>query len=178
MGKITVLEGARVFLRKARVEDVTEEHIRWMNDMEVIQYLEARFFDNTREKLEEYIIKMNKDPNCRFFSIVDKKTFRFIGNIKLSGINKIHGLAEVSLWIGSKDCWGKGYGTEAIKLIVDYAFNILCLRKLTAGAYEPNFGSIKAFQKAGFAIEGKRAKHFLYGYSYVDEVLMAIFYKK
>ncbi len=57
--------------------------------------------------------------------------------------------------IGEKGCWGKGYGTEVIELILDFAFNKLNLYKVTAGVVADNLGSIKAFQKAGFEIEGR-----------------------
>ena len=78
----------------------------------------------------------------------------------------------MSLFIGEKAIWGKGYATEAIALASEYAFNGLNLHKLSAGFYAANIGSIKAFQKNGFIQEGLRKNHRIYQGAYVDEVLM------
>ena len=77
-----------------------------------------------------------------------------IGNIKLGPINHLHSTGEISLFIGDKACHGKGYGLEVINLLVSWAFSDLCLYKVTASIYQDNEASIKAFKKAGFALEG------------------------
>ena len=56
--------------------------------------------------------------------------------------------------IGDRFMWGKGYATEAIQLTSEYAFNYLKLLKLNAVCYESNVGSILAFLKASYTIEG------------------------
>ena len=88
-----------------------------------------------------------------FLAIVLKDNKKHIGNIKIGPINWYHRLAEIGIMIGEKDCWGKGYAAEAISLLADFAFSKLNLHKLTAGCYEQNQGSLKAFQKAGFEVE-------------------------
>ena len=74
--------------------------------------------------------------------------------------------------IGEKDCWGKGFATETLRLLVDFAFQTLQLKKLTAGCYGGNTGSEKSFQKAGFVIEGSRPAHFWYNEQWVDMIFM------
>ena len=76
--------------------------------------------------------------------------------------------------IGEKSFWGKDFATEAIKLVVDYAFNKLDLHKLTAGAYSCNIGFVRAFKTAGFSVEGVRKNHYLYNGNYADGVLLGI----
>jgi len=167
-----ILKGERIYLREVRTSDVTERYYRWMNDPEVGQYLETRFFPHSHEKIESYIREMGADPNNVFLAIVLKNGDLHIGNIKIGPINWFHRFADISLIIGDKTYWGKGYGTEAIGLVVFYAFNTLNLHKITAGIYANNVGSIKAFKKAGFIEEGLRKKHRFCEGEYVDEVLL------
>jgi [ribosomal protein S5]-alanine N-acetyltransferase len=99
---------------------------------------------------------------------------RHIGNIKIGPINQIHRFADIGLLIGERDCWGKGYATEALRLVTNYAFKTLNLHKLTAGCYDGNKGSEKAFIKAGFVVEGIRKKHcYCYGV-YVGSIIFGL----
>jgi RimJ/RimL family protein N-acetyltransferase len=168
------LTGHRIYLREVRLSDVNENYYRWMNDPEVTQYLESRFYPNSMEGLCEYVTAKLADRDNVFLAIMLKETDRHIGNIKLGPINWIHSLADIGLLIGEKDCWGQGYATEAIQVMVDYAFHQLNLRKLTAGCYHTNQGSAKAFQKAGFTLEGVRRQHYYSGGTYVDLVLLGL----
>jgi RimJ/RimL family protein N-acetyltransferase len=115
---------------------------------------------------------MNESTNNYLFGIFDYNTEKHIGNIKLGLINPIHKYAEVGLVIGDKSFWGKGIGTEAIKLVVEFAFNTLLLNKVTAGIYSNNIASLKAFQKLGFEIEGHQKKQFLFNGQYIDRYLV------
>jgi len=63
-------------------------------------------------------------------------------------------MGDVSLFIGEKNAWGKGFATLAIKLISYYVFSLLSLRKLSADAYQTNIASTKAFIKADYQING------------------------
>ncbi|NER37088.1 MAG: GNAT family N-acetyltransferase [Oscillatoria sp. SIO1A7] len=168
------IESERLYLRDIRRSDVNEKYCQWMNDSEVTGYLESRFYPNSVEKLHDYVNGMLGDCDNVFLAIILNKGDRHIGNIKLGPINWFHLSAELGIIIGEKDLWGKGYATEAIKRIVDYAFAELKLHKLTAGCYAPNQGSLKAFQKVGFAIEGVRKQQFYYQGRYVNGILLGM----
>lgn len=168
------LEGKRIYLREVRPSDVNERYYRWMNDPEITRFLESRFAPNAIENLRDYVAGKLGDRDNIFLAIVLKKEDRHIGNIKLGPIQWIHRLADIGLLIGEKDCWGKGYATEAIQLVSDYAFNVLNLHKVAAGCYGPNEGSARAFQKAGFVVEGVRKEQFYTNGSYVDDILLGL----
>ena len=172
---VSFIQGDRLHLREVRPSDVNENYYRWMNDPEVICYLESRFYPNSTDALRDYVNQKIGDRDNVFLAIVLKEGERHIGNIKLGPINWIHRFADVGLLIGEKDCWSKGYATEAIRLVVDYAFGTLNLHKLTAGCYDVNTGSVRAFLKAGFTQEGIRKSHFYYNGRYLDEILLGIF---
>jgi len=92
-----------------------------------------------------------------------------VGNIKLD-IDEHHNRGDIGLLIGPEH-WGKGYATWAINLMTEYAYRI-GLRKVTAGAYAGNVGSIRAFEKAGFEREGILKDHWLVDGAYQDGVLL------
>jgi ribosomal-protein-alanine N-acetyltransferase len=169
-----LIEGGRIYLRKIQLSDANKNYCRWMNDPEINQYLESRFEKWSIKKLKSYVKKIKKNPSCVFLAIIAKKRNKHIGNIKIGSIDKVHKFADIGIIIGDKSFWGKGIAAEAIKLVVNYAFNKLGLHKLTSGAYSCNIGSIKAFKKAGFSVEGIRKKHYLCNGDYVDGVLLGI----
>ena len=154
------------------MSDANRNYLGWLKDPLVARYLECRYERHSIKKLKDYVRKIKRDPGYAFFAIVLKGENRHIGNIKIGPINRIHNSADVGVLIGDTSCWGKGLATEAIELAADYAFKKLNLHKLTAGAYECNIGSIKAFKKAGFAVEAVRKSHYFYGGRYIKGLLM------
>lgn len=169
-----LIEGKRTYLREIQLSDANRNYCSWINDPEINQYLESRFEKWSIKKLKDYVSEIKKNPNYVFLAIIAKGKNKHIGNIKIGPINRSHRYADVGVIIGEKSFWRKGFATEAIKLVVDYAFNKLDLHKLTAGAYNCNIGSIRAFKKAGFSAEGVRKKHYLCNGDYVDGVLLGI----
>ena len=166
------LKGERLYLREVRPSDVGDRYHAWMNDPEVTRYLESRLVPQSREQLQEYVRDRLADKENLFLAIVLHDRDRHIGNIKLGPINWFHRLSEIGILIGEKDCWGCGFAAEAIGLLTDYAFRGLGLHKVTAGCYGSNPNSARAFQKAGFAVEGIRPLHFFFEGSYTDLVLL------
>ena len=150
-----MLDSKRLFLRGLEITDLNEKYLRWLNSKNINKYLETRFKPQTMSSIKKYWELHEADQNSPWFAICLKTEERHIGNIKVGPINWIHRKAEISLFIGEQDCWGKGYASEAIETVKEWAFSQLQLKKLSAGIYASNIGSIKAFQKCGFIIEGK-----------------------
>jgi ribosomal-protein-alanine N-acetyltransferase len=168
------LKGERIYLREVRLSDVNTNYHRWMNDPDVIRHLECRFSTNSMEAIKDFVEKMLNDRDNIFLAIIIKDGDRHIGNIKIGPINRIHRFADIGLLIGEKDYWGKGYATEALRLVTNYAFKTLNLHKLTAGCYDRNIGSEKAFKKAGFVVEGIRKNHCYCNGIYVDVIILGL----
>src|SRR3989344_3735682 len=166
------LSGEILELRPISVAYVSRSYVAWLNDPKVNQYLESRFTRSTIAGVRKYVKNILKDKDIYFFAIIAQDGTH-IGNIKLGPIDQHHKLAAIGLMIGDKQYWGRGYATEAIRLITHFAFKNLKLHKVTAGTYTNNLGSIKAFLKEGFYQEGVERKHYRYGKDYVDGVLMA-----
>lgn len=170
--KNVLIKGKRIILRKIKTSDVRSRYRGWMNDSEVNRFLESRFTKWNIAKLKDYVKLINKNPAYLFLAIICKDSNEHIGNIKLGPIHPVHKYADIGITIGEKKFWGKGFASEAISALADYSFNKLCLHKLTAGAYCANRGSVKAFQNAGFIVEGKRKSHFMAYGKYMDEILL------
>ena len=167
---LPIIQGKQIFLRRLTEDDATQEYVDWMNNPEVNQYLESRFYTQTIESTKAFIRSVTNDNNYQF-GIFDKVTGRHIGNIKVGSINHFHKYADVGFLIGDKSCWGRGIATEAIHLASEFAFKSLKLHKLWGGAYSPNIGSMKAFLKNGYQQEGAKKNQYLCHGEYVDDVL-------
>lgn len=168
----TVVEGERIYLRPVQLSDATQVYSQWLNDPLVVQFTESRFKQHTVDDVRAYIAAQLKTEQVYFFAIVNKSNGQHIGNIKIHRVDARHQHAEISLLIGDRSCWGRGLGTEAIRLITDFAFFVLKLHKVYARCYAVNVGSIKAFEKAGFSEEGRQKEQFLWEGSYVDGLIL------
>jgi [ribosomal protein S5]-alanine N-acetyltransferase len=155
------IDTSRLYLRTLEEADCTSTYVAWLNDPEVSRFLETRHTPQTIDSVRNFVAAINGRANEHLFGIFLKDSDRHIGNIKVGPIGTYHPLADVSLLIGVRDCWGKGYASEAIAAISRYALKNLGVRKLSASMYEPNQGSCRAFLKAGYQREGLRRAHYL-----------------
>jgi ribosomal-protein-alanine N-acetyltransferase len=148
------LSTERLVLTAMSAEHATERYLGWLNDPEVTQYLETRFQPQSLEVIRRFIEEVRSSAHSYQFAIVERASGNHIGNIKIGPINPNHASASIGLFIGERAAWGQGFATEAIGVLSRWAFEVLNLEKLTAGAYEQNAGSVAAFRRCGFEIEG------------------------
>ncbi len=153
-------------------EHVTDSYVSWLNAPEINRYLESRFVTHTVESTRAFVALVLASPNSLFLGIKSHQLGRHVGNIKLGPIDPHHETGDIGILIGDKAAWGKGIATSAIEAISEIAGNRLKLRKLTAGCYASNAGSQRAFEKAGFVVEGVRPAQFLLDGVPEDLVLM------
>jgi [ribosomal protein S5]-alanine N-acetyltransferase len=172
--KIASSLGNRLYLREVRTSDVNEKYYRWLNDPEVNCYLETRFVPRSIDNIREFVHRLDSNVDEPFFAICLLDSDAHIGNIKIGPINWIHRNADISLFIGDKENWGKGYATEAINLVTDFAFQTLNLNKLKASCYADNLGSAKAFEKAGYEHEGLLRGHVISNGREIDVIVFGL----
>jgi RimJ/RimL family protein N-acetyltransferase len=167
-----VLNGEHIQLKTLTPAMVTQKYVDWMNDPDVTKYTESRFRKHTFRGIKLYVQDVSGNSDDYFYGIFLHN--EHIGNIKLH-INMHHNLGDIGLIIGDKQQWGKGYATEAIKLVTDHGFNVLGLHKIYAGIYSNNKGSIGAFMKAGFTEEAKLQGMYKCESEshYVDEIIVS-----
>jgi len=153
------ISSKRLVYRILSEDDVTQNYVDWLNDPKVNRYLETRHTHQTKKNCLSYVAEMITSPTNYLFGIYLRETGKHIGNTKLGFINPYHHRAELSLFIGEKNCWGKGFATETIKTITSWGLNDLKLEKIEAGCYDTNIGSLRAFLKAGYQVEGYLRKN-------------------
>ena len=165
--------GDKIYLRAIESEDV-DAFVEWLNDWDVREYLSTKAlpFNKIREK--EWVEGLYKDDRNIVFGIVLKGSDRLIGNIALHGISLVNRHATLGIFIGDKTCWSKGYGTEAIKLVVKYGFEQLNLHRIALTVVDFNARAMRAYEKAGFKKEGTYREHLYRNGKYCDVHFMAI----
>lgn len=170
-----MIYGERIRLRAITRTDLPI-FVEWLNDPEVTQGL-MHFIPFSMEDEEDWFEGMRKRPLEEHPLVIDicsEEGWESIGNCGLFSIDWRIRQAEFGIVIGAKQHWNKGYGSEALTLIIEHAFNILNLNRVFLRVYENNPRAIRSYEKAGLTIEGrKRQAHFDKG-QYIDVILMSI----
>ena len=165
------LVGDRIYLSPRNVEDV-EIFTEWMNDFYITDYTGRSYQTLTLQEEKEYLENKQNDKNV--FAIIDLQTDEMIGTVGLHNIDYINRTATLGIFIGNKNYWSKGYGTEAIKLILDFGFNYLNLNNIHLDLMEFNQRALKCYEKCGFKEIGRRRKCRFINGKYYDSISMDI----
>ena len=128
--------------------------VKWLNDQEVRQYMLMTSPLNIIREREFVESRLYKDDTDIRLGIVLKETDQLIGGIGLTHVSISHRRASLGIFIGDKSCWSKGYGTEALKLMVGYGFDELNLHRIHLTVFGFNARAMRAYEKAGFKREG------------------------
>lgn len=167
------LIGDKIYLRHVMKDDLV--HIQeWANDPE-IRRLTGEVTPLTDAESEQYYEKLSKTDGDRlWFSVVLKENNRVIGETGLLRMFHFWRNTDLTIIIGEKDAWGKGYGTEAINLLMDYAFGYLNFHRISIGVVGFNDKALKFYEKVGFKKEGIQRDGYYYDHKYSDFVMMSI----
>ncbi len=168
-----VLHSARLVFKPLSVAHLSEQYVAWMNDKEVIRYLESGG-DYTLDKLRSFLQDVEK-KEILFWAIHLKDSDKHIGNIKVDPLSLKNGLGEYGIMMGDREEWGKGYAREASGRIVRFCFDEIGLRKITLGVVENNEQAVKLYKNMGFEIEGVYRKHGFYEGTLCNVLRMALF---
>jgi RimJ/RimL family protein N-acetyltransferase len=169
------LIGEHVMLREYRQDDFTSIR-KWVNDRATTRYLSPIFwFPQTEAGTNEFLTRvMHGSDNGAFFVIADVKNQSYIGQLDIFEINWKLRQGTVGMVIGSDEHRGKGYGTEALKLLEDYTFNMLGLERLQLDVCADNARAIRCYMKVGFVHEGIRRHATMVDGRFTDLHMMAV----
>jgi RimJ/RimL family protein N-acetyltransferase len=171
---VPIIRAESVFLRAAERSDIAN-FVSWLGDGETASFLSMRAPISVamEEKwFEEMLGRQGKD--AYFFVICLLEDSRSIGTLALFNIDLTNGSAGIGIWIGEKDLWGKGLGTDATNAIVDFGFGMLRLERLWLEVYDFNKRARRTYDKTGFTLEGVK-RHAAYRHGrHVDVELMSI----
>jgi len=147
--------GDKVALGPLRRE-LLQLYERWINDFVVVQTLGAGLRPITSESEAAWFERAAASERDVTFTIYELQSVRPIGTVSLREIDYFHRAATFGLLIGEKECWGKGYGTETTRLMVDYAFGGLGLHNVMLAVSPRNEHAVHAYRRAGFREIGRR----------------------
>jgi diamine N-acetyltransferase len=166
------LIGKRVYLRPLEKEDLVYLR-RWANDPE-IRRLTGEVTPMSQAQADEFLAKVHNDRERVWFSIALRKDGRVIGEAGLLRMFPAWRTTDLSIIIGEKDAWGKGYGTEAILLLLDYAFGHLSFHRVAVGVVGFNAKALHFYEKVGFKKEGLQRDGYFYDHAFHDFVMLSI----
>ena len=165
------LVGERIYLSPRNTEDV-EIFTEWLNDFETTDYIARSCMLFTLEAEKKYL-EENADAEATF-SIIDIKKDKMIGVVGIESINHIKRKGTLGVFIGDKAYRENGYGTEAIRLVLDFGFNYLNLNNIKLDVVEFNKRAIACYKKCGFKEYGRRRQSEFLNGKYYDTVEMDI----
>jgi len=130
----------------------------------------------SEKKLKKIFEKQTEDgfkPQRYSFSVRTLDDDKHIGFFGL-WVNLIHSEAWVGIGIGEREYWGKGYGTDMMKLCLRYAFTELNMYRVSLGVHEYNPRAFRSYEKAGFRLEGRTRSDTRREGKYTDGLWMGI----
>lgn len=172
LSKRGLLIGRRVCLRPFGKNDV--DYIqKWSSDPE-IRKLTAEVAPMGRMEAGKLYKELRADKERLWFMVVLKKTGRVIGEAGLLRMFKPWRCSDMSIIIGEKDAWGKGYGTEAGRLLLDYIFGRLGFHRVSVGVVALNERALRFWEGLGFKREGVEREGYYCDNEYSDFIMMSI----
>jgi RimJ/RimL family protein N-acetyltransferase len=152
-----ILQGSLVRLTSEEPETLAPLESAWSADSEYSRLLDwdpARRF--SARSCQKWIEKGYEREDHFSFTIRTLAEERIIGRIGLDGIRWTHRDCFVGIGLGERQFWGKGYGTDAMMIILRYAFTELNLHRVTLDVFEYNQRGVRSYEKAGFVLEGRQ----------------------
>jgi len=163
--------GETIILREIRKTDLPF-CIEWLKDPEVTKFLSNSVKNATEEEEFQWFKIVKKSKNDIVFSIIATGTNMYIGNCGLHKISWPEKTCEMGIFIGDRNYWNKGFGTSAIKLLLDFAIKTAGIEKIKLLVYEYNLRAKKVYEKCGFTVVEILKDHHLFDGKYWDTYVM------
>lgn len=167
-----MFKGQKVLLRAVKREDMLRQ---WESENDPELY----FLDGGRPRptsLEAMYAHFDGEVGRRDDSVsfAIEADGSYIGHCGLHSIDPTARLCELSVEIGDHAYWGRGYGREAVRLLLDYAFQHMNMERVWLNTHSENERAIRCYKACGFVEEGRLRRHIWINGRYVDRVIMGI----
>lgn len=131
-------------------------------------------FPPTQGDVQKFLDGVSSGKDAYHFAIETISESRFIGGCSVKRVDWKNSLAEIAIFIGDKGLWGKGCGTDANRLLVDFIFEQMNLNKVTLEVFAFNQRAIKSYVRCGFREEGVLRQELFCDGKYHDIVRMGL----
>lgn len=166
--------GKLVTLRPYDVKDTAQAQA-YVNDPEVKRFLTPGVpFPITFEEEKAWVIGQSAMKDTYSFAIENLENGRYIGGCGINSVDWKNSVAVVGIFIGDKDLWGKGYGTDAMSVLIAFIFEQMNIHKIKLNVYSFNERAIKSYKKVGFTVEGILREEIFKEGKYHDEIVMGL----
>jgi RimJ/RimL family protein N-acetyltransferase len=155
---VDLFRGRLIRLCAVDPDSLSKSFVNWTRDTEYWRLLAATPpYPWSQEGVKKFIEKdlLKDDPRNIFFTIRALEDDRLIGELGFDGISYTQGETFVGIGIGERDYWDKGYGTDAMNVLLRYGFTELNLQRVTLTVFEYNARAIRSYEKCGFRVEGR-----------------------
>jgi len=146
--------GKKCYLSPMNPNDA-EKFTEWFNDLDLMAKLDSYSWAVNIEFERNFL---NNSSNNHVYSIIELEKNEVLGNCGFQDIDNLNQTAETGIFIGNRNYWNKGYGTEALTLLLDYGFKALNLHNIILRVYSFNKQAIRSYEKIGFKEIGIRRK--------------------
>lgn len=165
------LEGKNIYFKALSTNDAQAIH-DYASDKDVKRFIGWNLMKSLNETTEFVELMINRESagTHLYASVALKSTEEVIGTVMIFNFDKQANQAEVG-YVFHKDHWGKGYGSESLALVTDFAFESLNLHKLHASVTDANIGSARILEKNGYKLEGRLKDHYFIEDKYYDSLL-------
>lgn len=147
-----MLTGQRVALTPIKAADAMVL-FNWINERDQVLF-NAAYKPVHEGQHREWLASLERRQDMVMFGITRLEEGKLIGTCQLHSISAVHGTAELQIRIGDVPSRGKGYGTEAVRLLLHHGFRDLNLHRIYLHVFATNSAAIATYEKTGFAREG------------------------
>jgi RimJ/RimL family protein N-acetyltransferase len=147
---------------------------RWYGDPAVARLTRYQDGPMRPDEIERFFAARVVGSDSLALAVHVRESGRLIGSCAFSQLDGDNGTALYHITIGEKDCWGRGYGTDATRLMLAHAFENLGLHRVGLTVFAFNERAIRSYRKVGFTVEGRSRESILRDGRYWDEVSMSI----
>jgi diamine N-acetyltransferase len=166
-----MLIGEKVRLRAIERTDIPM-FVRWFNDPELLRYL-AMYVPMSQAAEEQWFDRVLNDESQHVF-VIETADGAPIGNLGLFGIDWKNRSAGCGIGLGEREYWNQGYGSDALRTLLRFAFAEMNLNRVFLHVYDFNQRAIRCYEKLGFQHEGRLRQASYMSGRYVDELVMGI----
>lgn len=168
-----VLTGDLVVLRRHAPENVAAFQ-RWYADPEIARLARYQQTPMRPEEIDRFFEARVVATDALVMAVHERATNRLVGTCAFSQLDGENGSALYHITIGESDVWGRGYGTEATRLLLDHAFGTLALHRIALFVFEFNERAIRAYRRCGFVVEGRSRESIWRDGRWWDELAMSV----
>ncbi len=169
----------RLILKDHSINNLAKLH-KWFNDEEISYYDDEDFFthqdlEETQQYLENRLLQCGFNAKKNILHIaIHTHNNTLIGYCMIAFIDRYNNKCKIGLTIGEKSEWGKGYGKEVVKALIEYCFLNLRLNRISAEIFSINKASIHLFENLGFNREGIIRQSVIKDNKYIDEYVYGL----